>query len=198
MLRARQEAQQAARRAAEDDARARAAARRRAADEDPVPAGTLVVLQGNAFRAEGGGTVSVAPNKRGATGPSIFRWDGAGHWLDYTVTVPAAGYYHLTLVYCSDLDLIERALEVNGTDPEPFAPIVFAGTGGWANDADDWRLFTLPDPAVDGPLLIRLDAGENTVRLINVNGRGLNIDLLAVHSPDVTPTREQLADAIAP
>ena len=69
----------------------------------------------------------------------------------------------------------------------------FATTGGWAGNSDDWRLQTAMDPATQKPLLIKLNKGPNVIRLTNSNGRGINVNYLAVTSPDVQPTRELIA-----
>jgi len=111
--------------------------------------------------------------------------------------VPAEGYYNLTLCYCTALALCEREIKVAGQVQEPFAPIVVPTTGGWANGSDDWQLYTAPNPVADHPLLVKLRKGKNVLRLTNTNGRGVNLDYLAVHGPDVTPTREMLAKMLA-
>jgi hypothetical protein len=66
-------------------------------------------------------------------------------------------------------------------------------TGGWAGGSDDWRLWTAKNPVNDKPLLIQFKQGKNVLRLTNLNGRGSNLDWLAVTSPDVKPDRETLA-----
>ena len=107
--------------------------------------------------------------------------------------MPAEGYYNLTLCYCSDMDKAEREVAVNGEVQEPFAPMVFASTGGWSGSSDDWRLMTAGSPVNDRPLLIKFKQGKNVVRLTNTNGRGINVDYLAVTSPDVKVDRDGLA-----
>ena len=128
-----------------------------------------------------------------ASGTCILQWDAQGHWLEWTFDVPAEGYYNLTLCYCSELDLAQRQIKVGGEVQEPFAPMIFPSTGGWANGSDDWRLFTAVNPTNDKPLLLKFKQGKNVVRLTNLNGRGINVDYLAVTSPDVKVTRELLA-----
>ena len=197
MLRRRQEEQETMLRMAEDEAKARTAKREAEAAAKPVPKGTVVVVQAEDFTGQGGGEIRIGDNKRGSIGKAFASWDGVGHWLEYTFDVPADGYYNLTLCYCSALALCERKLAVNGQEQEPFALLVFPGTGGWANGSDDWQLYTAPNPVADHPLLVKLRKGKNVLRLTNTNGRGVNLDYLAVHSPDVTPTREMLAGKLA-
>ncbi|NIA21377.1 MAG: carbohydrate-binding protein [Anaerolineaceae bacterium] len=192
MLRKRQAEQAAAMKKAENEARVRTAAREKAARANPVPANTIVIVQAEDFTGQGGGEVSLNDTKRAIIGKAILGWDAVGHWLEYTVEVPAAGYYNLALCYCTELALCERELEVNGQVQEPFARLVFPSTGGWANGSDDWRLFTVPNPVADHPLLVKLKKGKNIIRLTNLNGRGVNLDYLVIHSPDVKLDRASL------
>jgi len=193
MLRRRQADEEAARAKAKAECLARTEARAKEAKDKPVPAGTLVVVQAEDFSAEGGGKIGTTAEKRAAIGKCINMWDALGQWVEWTVEAPAEGYYHLTLCYCSEMDKAARELKVNGEVQEPFAPMVFPSTGGWANGSDDWRLYTAENPATDQPLLVKLKRGPNTVRLTNINGRGINVDYLALASPDVKVDRDTLA-----
>ncbi len=196
MLRRRQAEQAEARQLAREAALERTRRRETKAAQQPVPSGTVVIAQAEAFDAEGGGTIGTSTTKRGIVGGALYGWDSIGHWIEWTVDVPADGYYYLTLAYCSELVGAERELGINGRVPEGLDPIVFPGTGGWANASDDWRLLTVPNPVANHPRLIRLAAGANTLRLTNTNGRGVNLDYLAITSPDVTITREALLEAM--
>lgn len=193
MLKKRQDEQEAAIRKARDEYLARNKIREGEADSNPAPANTMVVVAAPAFTAEGNGNVNVTDKKRAAVGPSFSGWNDAGHWLEWTFEVPADGYYNLTVCYCSQMDQIEREIKVDGEVQEPFAPMNFPGTGGWANGSDDWRLYTASNPGTEEPLLIKLKKGKNLIRLTNLNGRGLNVNYLAITSPDVKVTREELA-----
>lgn len=195
MLRLRQQEQLAEMRAREEAMRERAGAREADAEHHPLPEDVLRVVQAPSFTGEGGGTVRSGSGKRAAIGSSIFGWDSVGHWLEYTVEVPATGYYHFGLVYCSDMEGGERGLEVNGEQIDPDLTLVFPATGGWANNSDDWRFFTAENEVVDRPLLVKLNAGENLIRLTNLNGKGVNVDYLVVFSPDVEISRELSAEA---
>ena len=196
MLRKRVEEQAAAMAKAANEAKTRTAERERAAAEKPVPAGTMVVVQAEAMSGEGGGKVGISETKRGAVGKAFASWDAVGHWIEWTFDVPAEGYYNLTLCYSSGLALCEREIKVNGEMQEPFAPINVPGTGGWANGSDDWQLYTAPSGVSEKPLLVKLAKGKNVIRLTNTNGRGINLDYLAVTSPDVRPTRAMLAEKL--
>lgn len=193
MLVKRQAEQEAAGAKAKDECLARTKAREAEAKAKPAPANTMIVVQAEDFSAEGDGNVGVSASKRAAIGKSILQWDAVGMWVEWTFDVPAEGYYNLTLCYCSEMDKIEREIKVNDEVQEPFAPMVFPSTGGWANGSDDWRLYTATNPVNDKPLLVEFKQGKNVVRLTNMNGRGINVDYLAVTSPDVQPTREMLA-----
>jgi hypothetical protein len=48
------------------------------------------------------------------------------------------------------------------------------------------------NPTNDKPLLLKFKQGKNVLRLTNLNGRGVNVDYLALTSPDVKVTRELL------
>lgn len=193
MLQKRQAAQEAVLAKAQNEFLARDKAREEEAKAKPAPANTVVVVGAANFSAEGGGAVLVSDTKRAIVGPAATKWNDAGHWLEWTFEVPADAYYNLTLCYCSELDKIEREIKVNGEVQEPFAPMIFPSTGGWANGSDDWRLCTAAHPDSEQPLLIKLKQGKNILRLTNTNGRGINVNYVALTSPDVKPTRDLLA-----
>ena len=191
LLKKRQADQEAVLTKARDECVARTKAREAEATAKPLPANTVICLMAKAFSGQGGGQVGVTKEKRAvASDACINMWDKQGHWLEWTFDLPAEGYYHLTLCYCSELDQGERELKVNGEVQEPFAPLLFPATGGWANGSDDWRLWTAMNPTNGKPLLLKFKQGKNVVRLTNVNGRGVNVDYLAVTSPDVRVNRD--------
>lgn len=197
MLAKRQAEQEAEVARERNECAARTAVRAAEATANPVPAGVISVVNGAAMSDQAGGKVFVSATKRGAVGDSFGGWNGIGHWLEYTVTVPAEGYYHLTICYCTQDDLAERQIMVNGVEQEPFAPMVLATTGGYSNGSDDWRLFTAQNPVSGKPLLLKLTTGENILRLTNLNGRATNLNYVAVHSPDVQPTRDLVGGRLA-
>lgn len=193
MLAKRQAEQEAALAQARNACAARTAQRQAEAKAKPVPADTIVVLGATTMSGEGGGAVKISSSKRAAVGKAFLGWDTVGHWLEWKFTVPAEGYYHLTVCYCSQDDKAERLIAIGGVEQEPFAPLILPATGGYSNASDDWRLGTAMNPVSGNPLLVKLKAGENVLRLTNANGRAANFNYLAVTSPDVTPTREMLA-----
>ncbi len=151
-------------------------------------AGTTVVVQGEDFAGECGGAIRLNDKKTAVVGKCFTHWDGEGHAIDWPVTAPADGYYNLTLCYCTD-NARRRALVVNGEPVPEAAETEIPSSGGFSNGTDNWALFTFPLPDGAGALPIRLKAGANTVRLVNVGGGGVNLDYLVVTSPDVPPAR---------
>ncbi len=196
MLRKRMAEQQAAMEAEINAARQRTTAREAEAKKFQVPENTLVVFQAEDFAAEGNGTVGKSDKKRAIIGSSILGWNNLGHWIEWKVNVPAEGYYNLAFMYCSELDKGQRTITINGEPADPYAVPTMAATGGWANTSDDWRLYVVPNPVAERPLLLKFKQGENVLRLTNANGIGVNMDYLAIFSPDVTVTREMLAEKL--
>ena len=49
------------------------------------------------------------------------------------------------------------------------------------------------NPVNGKPLLLKLGKGENTLRLMNSNGRSANVNYVALTSPDVEVSRALLA-----
>lgn len=196
MLAKRQAEQEAALAQARNACAERTAKSEAAAKAKPAPANTIAVLNVDKMSAQGGGTVKLSTTKKAAVGKACIGWDTLGHWLEWKFTVPADGYYNLTICYCSLEDRAERLISVNGEEQEPFAPLNLPATGGFANGSDDWRLATALNPVSNKPLLLKLKAGENTIRLTNANGRSANLNYVAITSPDVQVKRELLAAKI--
>jgi hypothetical protein len=196
MLAKRQAEQEAALAQARNACAERTAKSEAAAKAKPAPANTIAVLNVAKMSTQGGGTVKLSTTKKAAVGKACTGWDTLGHWLEYKFTVPAEGYYNLTICYCSLEDQAERLISVNGEEQEPFAPLNLPATGGFSNGSDDWRLATALNPVSNKPLLLKLKAGENTIRLTNANGRSANLNYVAITSPDVKVTRELLAGKI--
>jgi len=181
--------QEAAMAKAFNEAAERTEKRVAASGKDSVPAGTTIVVQAEDMTGEGGGSVGVSSNKKAIVGKAFSGWNADGHWLEYEVDAPADGYYNLSLVYCSQLEGGERIVLINGEDQEPFVLPRFPATGGWANGSDDWRLLTVMNPTNEKPLLYKLKKGKNTIKMVNANGKGVNMDYFLITSPDVQPER---------
>ena len=167
--------------AAEREAQAKK--RRDEAAKLPAPEGFKAVVQAEDFSAQGGGEVRSSDKKTAAVGASIFRWDNEGHWLEWKVTVPKDAYYQVLLCGCTDKDRT-REVAVNGDPIVELGAFSFTATGGFSNGNDDWRLVAIPDPADKSlPMTFRLRQGENTIRMTNVGGGGLNLDYIVVADP---------------
>jgi hypothetical protein len=163
----------------------------RAADAaaHPAPTNTQIIVQAESFSGQGGGEVKIVDNKVGAVEKAVAVWNVTDHWLEWTVTAPAEAYYNLSVCYASEDNGAEREIKINGQAQEPQAALQLPFSGGWANSGDDWTLSTVTDPTTSQPLLIKLNAGTNTIRLTNTGGKGANLDYLVVTSPDVQPAR---------
>ncbi|MEK7413276.1 MAG: heparinase II/III family protein [Planctomycetota bacterium] len=198
VLAKRQAEQEAALVQAKNACSERTAKRVAEAQAKPAPAGTVVAINATAMSGQGGGTVKITDKKRAIVGKAFSSWDALGHWLEWKFTVPADGYYNLTVCYCSQDKVAERIITINGEEQEPFAPLLLPGTGGWANGSDDWRLGTAINPTNEKPLLLKLKSGENVIRLTNSNGNGANFNYVAITSPDVAVSRELLGGKVPP
>ena len=132
-----------------------------------APAG--IKAQAEAFADQGGGNVEVTDQKAGAEGTCFLHWDAEGHWLSWKLAVPKAGKYHLWLKACGTVSQVLRKLSLNGETTAGCEALGIAGSGGYSNDRDDWRLYRLAAP-VDVP------AGPVDLRLENVDGESLNLD----------------------
>ncbi|MCC7492048.1 MAG: heparinase II/III family protein [Fimbriimonadaceae bacterium] len=150
-----------------------AASGRSSAFVGPLPAGAVVV-QAEEFTAQGGGTVEVSAAKVGAVGRSFLHWDQAGHWLEWRLT-PPAGRWRLLLRACHPEPEALRAVHWNGQPVAGAAALAVPGSGGWSGERDDWRTVAWAPPGG-----LASDGQAVTLRLENVDGRGLNLDWLAL------------------
>ncbi|MBI2298907.1 MAG: hypothetical protein HYU66_08165 [Armatimonadetes bacterium] len=133
------------------------------------------MTQAESFTAQGGGEVHLRDDKPGAVGKSFSHWDSAGHWLEWGIEVPKAGAYRLVIRYCAAAEA-RRKLTVDGQDRGVQA---FPNTGGFGATASEWDHFTAVD-AQGKPLSLDLSAGTHLIRMENVDGKGLNLDYLAL------------------
>ena len=143
--------------------------------EDQPLQGALL-LQAESFSGQGGGEVQLREDKAGAVGKAFSHWDTKGHWLSWQVTTPRAGRYLLVLRYCMPLSA-QREVQVDGG-----APFVagFPGTGGFGGPtANEWAHYVVHTPDQKW-LVLDLSAGTHTLKLTNADGRGMNLDYLAL------------------
>jgi len=130
------------------------------------------------FVGQGGGQVEVTDKKIGTDGKAFLHWDAAGHWLEYTLAVPA-GRYALWLRACTSEGAVRRKITVAGQTPEAANAQEIAGTGGYSSSQDDWRSLVLADKQAHD-LVFDLPAGPATIRLENLDGQSLNLNWLAL------------------
>lgn len=138
-----------------------------------------VRLAAEDFVGQGGGAVRVVDDKTASHGNSFMHWDRAGHWLEWRLELPEAQRAHLLARACTAQMQALRKLTVNGTTPTAAESMEFAGTGGYSNHNDDWRIFRATDRE-GKPLVLELPAGETILRLENIDGQSLNLNWLAL------------------
>lgn len=158
-----------------------------------VPEDYFVLAQAEKPSGEGGGKVTISSKKAATLGDAFLNWDRHGHWLEYDVEVKHPGKYQVILKYCREGGSVKRALQVNGEFPfEGARAFELAGTGGWSNGADNWRLHTIAWPLVGKPFLVDLKEGKNKIRLTNIGGGGVNLDYVVVVAPFAKHTKKTL------
>ncbi len=129
-------------------------------------------VQAEAMSAQGGGEVQVRDDKVGDDGQSISHWDDKEHWLEWKLNAPADGEYYVVLRYCTGFENVRRAqIDGQAIGREEFR---FPRTGGFSGSASDWKHLALT--AAGEPTPVHLNAGEHTLRLTNVDGKGMNLD----------------------
>jgi len=142
-----------------------------------MPAGLLttgLVMEAEKFAHEAGGKVRIRDDKSNVHGKAISHWDDRGHVLAWRTRVPEPGEYRLLVRYCCPWPA-RRRVQIGETD---LGTIVFPSTGGFGTDPADWNILAV---AKDGrEVVVRLPAGECEVRMENVDGKGCNLDALAL------------------
>ena len=129
-----------------------------------------IVLSGNGhsirlgpfdFAREGGGQVqkTFVPHNG-----SFYGWNDKDHWLKWKAQVPAAGEYDIYL-RMAGLEDAKRDMQVNGNPIAADSPTI-APTGGW----QVWTEIPFGKA--------HLKAGENAVRMDNVNGTPMNLNAI--------------------
>ena len=99
----------------------------------------------------------------------VAAWMGDGQQVDFHVTLPADGVYHLTFRYAAGAGEARRLLRIDGYDSAP--GFTFAATGGW-------------DQYADHGLTGYFTAGLHTISLVFDSASGstnfLNLDNLTI------------------
>ncbi|MEN6302366.1 MAG: hypothetical protein ABFD96_06555 [Armatimonadia bacterium] len=144
-------------------------------EDEPLQEGLFMQAEG--FAGQGGGEVMLREDKAGTMGKAFSHWDAKGHWLDWQVSVPEAGKYLLVLRYCTPLTA-QREVQVDAN--APFVAL-FPGTGGFGSaTANEWAHYVVHTPDQKW-LTLELSAGKHTIKLTNADGRGMNLDYLALY-----------------
>jgi hypothetical protein len=138
------------------------------------PLAGVPMAQAEAFSGQGGGEVQVRDDKVGVVEKAISHWDSEGHWLEWKVTAPMDGRYHLVVRY-SAAKTARRMLKVDGRD---LSEQTFPSTGGFGSSAAEWDHVTASTSG--SALVLELSGGDHTIRMENVDGQGLNLDYLAL------------------
>ncbi|MEN6346841.1 MAG: hypothetical protein ABFE16_16175 [Armatimonadia bacterium] len=143
---------------------------------EDVPLEDALLMQAEDFTAQGDGEVVLREDKAGSVGKAFSHWDAKGHWLTWQVTVPKAGRYLLVLRYCMPTSA-QREIQVDtGT---PFVS-GFPGSGGFGGPTNkEWIHYVVRTPDQHW-LVLDLTAGTHTIKLTNADGRGMNLDYLAL------------------
>ncbi len=109
------------------------------------------------------GQGTVDSNHAGFTGSGFVNTDNyTGNWVEFSVDVPAAGTYTLTLRYANGSTARPFSVAVNGTTQ--INSLAINSTGAWATWAEQTTT-------------LQLQAGVNTIRMVALNSGGAaNID----------------------
>jgi predicted alpha-1,6-mannanase (GH76 family) len=96
-------------------------------------------------------------------------WQGDGQWVDFHVSVPASGTYHLKLRYAAGAGNASRLVYINGQNVVP--NLALPSTGSW----DSWSTVTTD---------VVLPAGKSTISIIYNSSLGstsyVNLDAITV------------------
>lgn len=138
-----------------------------------------VVVEGETFSQQGGGEVKASTEHKNTHGGACaFGWGNPGHWLEWTLDVPAAGDYVLTVVAASQEKTVLRSAELDGKPLPGAAVIQLAGTGGWGREnPDEWQPFQ-PVDGTGKPVRITLTQGQHVLRMTNLLGQHCNVDVI--------------------
>lgn len=143
---------------------------------EEAPLTGVPLAQAEDVSAQTGGTIQVRDDKAGAVGKAISHWDAEGHALTWKMSVPADGKYWLVLRYCTP-NGAARELNIDGAE---VAKTTFGSTGGFGSPTESsWAHQCFRD-ANSQRLNIPLTAGEHTIQIINTDGKGMNLDYVAL------------------
>ena len=131
-----------------------------------------ILVDSRTFTGQGGGTVqAVAGNENGF----FTQWDDKGHWLEWTLDIPADGDYRARVLYASTGRPV-REVRVNGRVVPGMETVTFEATGGWRYWVEG-----------DLPGVLPLKRGANVLRMTNVE-QGQNLTAIVLRSPSGAET----------
>ena len=143
---------------------------------EEAPLTGVPLAQAEDFTAQTGGAAQVRDDKLGAVGKAISHWDNQGHALTWKLSVPADGKYWLVLRYCAPTSAA-RDLSIDGA---PITKTVFGSTGSFGSTTESaWAHQCFRD-ANGQRVNIPLKAGEHVIQITNTDGKGMNLDYLAL------------------
>ena len=136
---------------------------------------SAVTVEAEDFATEEGGKVMVCP-KVGARGQAFKFWRDKGHALSWKFSVSQAGAYGIELRECQNHDRESQFDLV--IDGKPAGVFLMPTTGGWSGESDDWQSHWVGE---NGKLrTVDLGKGEHVIKIVNANGRGVNLDWLRI------------------
>lgn len=152
-----------------------------------------VIVEGEKFAKEEGGSCLVVGGRVGATGEMISGWDNPNHAVEYEVDIPEAGSYKLVIRVCNGRGWVTyRDAMIDGKYPsDAFKKIAIKPTGGFAKSANDFINITVTD-AQGQPAMVELAKGKHIVRFNNLGGEagngGTGMDRFGFLGKDVDPS----------
>jgi hypothetical protein len=130
------------------------------------------IIEAEIFADEDEGAVQLHTKKINASMACIYFWDNTGHALTYQFNAPTRGKYQIYL-RCASVESAQRKFVLNNQDMGIF---VLSPNKGMCNTSDDWML--LPLEKDEQILEFEFQAGVNTLKFINIDGKSLNLDFI--------------------
>jgi hypothetical protein len=148
-------------------------------EDNPLRGGVVIEAESIAAEAQTGTPITIRDDKVNVSGKTFSGWNDKDHWLEWRVNLPRAGRYRLAFRFCVDGHVAHRDFTLDGQYPdEACRDIAFPDTGGWSNEANNWRHYVVAD-AKGKPVLLDIPAGPHTVRMNPILGDGgCNIDYI--------------------
>lgn len=144
----------------------------------PPPPPGAALRRATEFVAQDGGQVQTrtAREKPGTGGESISHWDDQGHSLTWEITATATGNFRLLLRYCAAGEA-RRRIQVG--DRAPIEQL-FPATGGFGAQPHEWHHAQILDRGGQ-PLTLAVTQGQTIrITMTNLDGRGMNLEYLAL------------------